>query len=134
MGEEFTVSTSKRQQIVDITEKVKKIAKKSGVKDGLCNVYTPHATCAVLINENWDPNVMEDILECLDKLVPAGKWRHDKVDNNGASHIKSSILGPSETVHISGGRLILGRWQDIMLADFDGPKERNVIVEIIEKK
>jgi secondary thiamine-phosphate synthase enzyme len=133
MGEKFTVSTGKKQEIVDITEKVREIVKKSGVKQGLCNVYTPHATCAVMINENWDPNIMVDILECLDKIAPHGKWRHDSVDSNGAAHIKSSIIGPSETVHIDGGKLVLGRWQDIMLADFDGPRERGVIVEILKK-
>ena len=133
MGEEFTVSTGKKQEIVDITENVKGIVEKSGVKDGLCIVYTPHATCAVLINENWDPNVMIDIIECMNKLVPQGKWKHDDVDNNGASHIKSAIIGPSETIIIRGKKLVLGKWQDIMLADFDGPKERTVIIETIEK-
>ena len=133
MGEEFTVSTGKKQEIVDITENVKGIVEKSGVKDGLCIVYTPHATCAVLINENWDPNVMLDIIECLDKIVPQGKWKHDDVDNNDASHIKSAVIGPSETIIIRDKKLVLGKWQDIMLADFDGPKERSVLVETIEK-
>ena len=132
--EKITVSTGKPQQIVDITEKVKNIAKKSGAKEGICLVYTPHATCAVMVNENWDPNIMIDIIDSLSSLVPAGKWRHDKVDNNGAAHIKASIIGPSETIPLKQGSLLLGRWQDIMLADFDGPKEREVFVEIIEKK
>lgn len=128
--EEFTVSTSKSQELVDITNQVKKIVKESKIKEGICNVYVPHATCGVLINENYDPNVMEDIIECLAKVVPEGKWRHDRVDNNGASHIKSAIIGPSEAIPIKDGELLLGTWQDIMLADFDGPKQRRVIVTI----
>ena len=128
--EEFTVSTSKKYDIVDITEKVGKIVAKSKIKEGLCNIYVPHATCAVMVNENYDENVKDDILECLSKLVPEGKWKHDKVDSNGAAHIKSSIIGPSQTVPVRDSKLLLGRWQDIMLADFDGPRERTVIVTI----
>jgi secondary thiamine-phosphate synthase enzyme len=131
--EKITVSTENPQQIVDITSEVKKIVKKSGIKEGVCFIYTPHATCAVMINENWDPNIMLDILDALESAVPAGKWRHDKVDNNGAAHIKASIIGPSEAVPVNGGALLLGKWQDIMLADFDGPRKREVIVNITGK-
>jgi secondary thiamine-phosphate synthase enzyme len=130
---EFSVSTGKKYDMVDVTEQVKKIVKDSKIKEGVCTVYVPHATCAVLINENYDPNVMEDVLDAMAKLVPEGKWRHDKVDNNGAAHIKSAIIGPSETVPVKNGELLLGTWQDIMLADFDGPKQRKVIVEIVGK-
>ncbi|MBW2966256.1 secondary thiamine-phosphate synthase enzyme YjbQ [Candidatus Woesearchaeota archaeon] len=132
MIKEFTIESSKIE-IIDITEQTKKIVKESKVKEGICVVYTAHATCAVMINENWDPNIMDDILEALDKLIPQGKWRHDKVDNNGAAHIKASIIGPSETIPIKDGKLTLGQWQDIMLADFDGPRQRKVIVEILKK-
>lgn len=129
----ITVSTEKGQQIVDITDEVRKVVAKSKAKEGLCCVYTPHATCAVMVNENWDPNIMIDIIDSLNSLVPEGKWKHDKVDNNGAAHIKASIIGPSEIVPISNGDLLLGEWQDIMLADFNGPRERRVIVDIIKK-
>ncbi len=132
--EKITVSTKKPQQIVDITGDVKKIVKKSKVNEGFCYVYTPHATCAVMINENWDKNIMLDILDSLSSMIPEGKWRHDKVDNNGASHIKSAIVGPSEIVPVKNNELMLGRWQDIMLADFDGPRQREVFIDVIEKK
>ena len=132
--EKITVSTEKPQQIVDITGDVKKIVKKSKVNEGFCYVYTPHATCAVMINENWDKNIMLDILDSLSSMIPEGKWRHDKADNNGASHIKSSIIGPSEIVPVKNNELMLGRWQDIMLADFDGPRQREVFIDVIEKK
>lgn len=130
--ERLTISTQKQQQIVDITDGVKEIVSKSKVNKGVCIIYAPHATCAVMINENYDPNVMLDIIDALDKVAPQGKWRHDKVDNNGAAHIKSAIIGPSESVPVSDGKLMLGKWQDIMLADFDGPRERHVFVKLIE--
>ena len=132
--EKITVSTEKPQQIIDITEDVRKIVQKSKANEGFCYVYTPHATCAVMINENWDKNIMLDILECLSSTIPEGKWRHDKVDSNGAAHIKASIIGPSEIVPVKGNKLMLGRWQDIMLADFDGPRQREILVDVIEKK
>ena len=130
MQEEFTIKTSKKQQIVDITEKIKNLVKNSKVKEGICLVYVPHATCAVMINENYDPNVMDDLLNSLNKLIPDGKWLHDSVDGNGAAHIKSAILGPSETIPIKDSELQLGQWQDIMLCDFDGPRQRKIIVTI----
>jgi len=130
MSHEFNITTTKKQSIIDITSEVKDIIKNSKIVNGICLVYVPHATCAIIINENYDPNVMVDILDCLDTLVPSGKWRHDTVDNNGAAHIKSALLGPNETIPIKNGQLLLGRWQDIMLCDFDGPRERKVIVTL----
>lgn len=131
---EITVSTSKRQELVDITDKVKKFVGDSKVKEGVCSIFTPHATASIMINENHDPNVCLDIIECLNKLVPNGKWKHDCVDNNADSHIKSSIVGCSQTVPIKDGKLMLGTWQAIMLADFDGPRERKIIISICEEK
>ncbi|MBW2981131.1 secondary thiamine-phosphate synthase enzyme YjbQ [Candidatus Woesearchaeota archaeon] len=130
MQKEITVSTSKKEELVDITDEVKRIVADSKVKEGLCNVYVPHATAAVTLNENADPNVMVDIVNALDKVVPQGKWLHDRVDGNGDSHIKSAIVGPSETIPIKDGKLLLGTWQDIMLCDFDGPRQRRVIITI----
>lgn len=127
---EFSVRTKKRQEMVDITGKVGDLVKQSGASDGICLVYVPHATAAVAINENADPNVCDDILEALAGLVPDGKWRHDRIDNNAAAHIKATLLGPSEAVPIRAGRLRLGTWQSLMLVELDGPRERTVIVEI----
>lgn len=128
----FTINSTKRQEVIDITDKVKELV--SDVKDGICVVYVPHATAAVIINENWDPNINDDFLDCLSSLAPSGKWRHDKVDGNGDAHIKAAIVGPSETVLVKEGQLLLGRWQNIMVADFDGPKERKVVVEVVESR
>ena len=86
-----------------------------------------------LINENYDPNVMADIINSLNILIPEGKWIHDSIDGNGTAHIKSAIIGPSETIPVKDGSLKLGRWQSIMLADFDGPRTRTIIIQIIGK-
>lgn len=130
MVEEFSIRTSKRQEIVDITDQVKQIVKKSKVKDGFAVVYTPHATAAITINENYDPNVCDDIINALNKLVPAGVWKHDRVDSNADAHIKSAIIGPSQTIPVKDGKLTLGTWQSIMLAAFDGPRNRRVVVVV----
>jgi secondary thiamine-phosphate synthase enzyme len=128
---ELYFSSSKKQEILGITAEVVRIVKTSGVKDGICHVFTPHATAAVTVNENADPNVCLDIIDALDYTFPAGKWRHDNIDNNAAAHIKASIIGPSESVPIKDGNLQLGPWQDIFLCDFDGPRKRKVIITLI---
>lgn len=93
-------------------------------------MFVPHATAAVTINENADPNIGEDLQEALGKLIPEGIWRHDRIDDNAAAHIKAAIIGPSETVPVKNGKLVLGTWQSIMLMEFDGPRERRVIVQL----
>jgi len=128
--QEFYVKSSGKYQMIDITAKVAEIVKKGPVKDGLCCVYTPHATAAIAINENADPNVCEDVLDALSKLIPEGIWRHDRIDDNAAAHIKAAILGPSETIPVKDGRLLLGTWQAVMLVELDGPRERKVLVEV----
>ena len=120
----------KTLEMIDITQQVADEVRQMGVKDGLCLVFVPHATAAVVINENADPNVCQDILDAMGRLVPEGAWRHDRIDNNAAAHIKATILGPSETVPVRGGALRLGTWQSLMLVEFDGPRDRTVIVEV----
>ena len=123
--------TINKYQVIDITDKVKAEVKKSKIKNGLCIIYCPHATAAVVINESWDPEIGDDLLEALSNLIPEGKWRHDRIDNNAAAHIKAAILGPSETVLIRNGELVLGRWQNIFFVELDGPRERReIIVEV----
>jgi len=127
---ELSIRTRKKQDMVDITSRVADVVKQSGIGDGMCLVYVPHATAAVVINENADPNVCEDILDALAGLIPDGKWRHDRIDDNAAAHIKATILGPSETLPVKSGRLRLGTWQSILLVELDGPRERTLIVEV----
>jgi len=128
---EFAVSSSREQELIDITTQVEELASKSGIKDGLCNVYVPHATAAIMVNENADPNITLDIIDALNETVRQSGWRHDLIDNNAAAHIKASIVGPSETIPVKDGKLMLGTWQDIFLCDFDGPKNRRVVVSVV---
>ena len=125
------ISTSKRQETIDITSDVNGIVQKSKIKDGICNVFAAHATAAIIVNENYDPNICLDLLDALDKIIPKGALRHDKVDGNADAHIKSAILGPGETVPIKDGSLMLGKWQSLMLVELDGPRERKVIISVV---
>jgi secondary thiamine-phosphate synthase enzyme len=127
---DLTIHTRKTQEMIDITAQVAEVVQRAGVANGLCMVYVPHATAAIVINENADPNVCQDIMDALARIVPEGAWRHDRIDNNAAAHIKATILGPSETVPVQEGRLRLGTWQSLMLVEFDGPRDRSVIVEV----
>jgi secondary thiamine-phosphate synthase enzyme len=130
MQTDLTVRTTRKYETVDLTADVARVVTESGLDEGLCSVYVPHATAAVVINENADPNLCLDILDALGQLVPEGRWRHDRIDDNGAAHIKAAILGPGETVPVRGGRLLLGTWQAIMLVELDGPRTRRVIVTV----
>ena len=126
------VATQRARQLVDITEQARRQVERSGIKQGTCALYAQGATAALMVQENDDPNIALDVLDCLDALVPAGKWRHDRVDNNGASHIQAGLVGPSETIPIRDVRLGLSTWQNIFLCDFDGPRSvRSVLVTII---
>ena len=132
MQGEILLSSSKKQELIDITEKINSIIKKSKIKYGICNIFAAHATAAIIINENYDPNICLDLLDALNKLIPAGIWRHDKIDGNADAHIKSAILGPSETIPIKKSKLDLGQWQSCMFAELDGPRSRRrIIVTVI---
>jgi len=122
--------SAQRTQVIDITREVGEVVRESALAEGLCNVYVAHATAAIVINENDDPNLCLDLLDALDKLIPEGVWRHDRIDGNGAAHLKSAILGPGETIPVRDGKLVLGRWQAIMLVDLDGPRDRQVVVTV----
>ena len=127
---EIHVKTGRKNQIIDITTQISEMVQNSGVSEGICCIYTPHTTAAITINENDDPNVCEDVLDALAKLIPEGVWRHDRVDNNAAAHIKAAIIGPSEAIPVSDGKLLLGTWQAVMLVELDGPRQRRVIVDV----
>ena len=127
---ELRVQTRSAREMVDLTAQVAEIVEQDGRDEGLCSVYVSHATAAIVVNENDDPNVCVDTLDALDKLIPAGVWRHDRVDGNAASHIQAAILGPGETIPIRAGRLQLGTWQAIMLVELDGPRNRRVLVTL----
>ena len=126
---QFTLQTSGRSQLIDITSRVREAVTASGIREGLCTIFIPHTTAAVTINENADPDVVRDFLYELDKIVPwQDGYRH--AEGNSAAHLKSSLIGVSEQVFIENGRLMLGTWQGIYFCEFDGPRTRRVLVRI----
>jgi secondary thiamine-phosphate synthase enzyme len=126
------VETRRARELVDITAAARAEVRKSGVSDGLCALYAHGATAALMVQENDDPNLALDVLDCLDALVPAGRWRHDRIDDNGAAHIQAGIVGPSESIPVRDGDLALSTWQNVFLCDFDGPRRlRRVLVTIV---
>ncbi len=131
MLESFNVVTSRRNEIIDVTSKVREIVKKSKVKSGICVVYTPHTTAAITVNEHADPAVATDIESFLNKLVPPNAgYRH--LEGNSDSHIKTTLVSPSMTLIVENGELLLGTWQGIFFCEFDGPRTRKVFVKVIE--
>jgi secondary thiamine-phosphate synthase enzyme len=133
MQKSFQISTNKHNGLFDITNKVKAIIKESKIESGLVNVYVQGATAGIMIQENWDDSVQNDVIDLLQKLIPAGIWQHDAQDNNGDSHLKAGIVGPSETIPIINGKMGLSTWQNIFLCEFDGPREKRIIVVSVIK-
>jgi secondary thiamine-phosphate synthase enzyme len=131
MMKEISVKTSSRVEMIDITHLVEKVVSESKIKSGLCIIYVPHTTAAVTINENADPSVRTDITSELNKIVPFDD-NYAHLEGNAAAHIKASIIGPSETILVNGGSLVLGTWQGIYFCEFDGPRNRKVMIKIIE--
>ena len=132
MREIINLATQRREELVDITNQVAAAVSASGVRNGLVNVYAQGATAAVMIQENWDESVQDDVVALLAKLIPRGVWRHDAQDGNGDSHLKSGLVGPSETIPIIEGRMGLSRWQNIFFCEFDGPRaDRKVVVTVL---
>lgn len=130
--EEIRVRTGARSDMVNITGNVRDIVEKSGVRDGLAVVFVPHTTAGITINENADPDVVRDILMKLDKIVTEDRdYRH--YEGNSSAHIKALMTGSSVTVILKEGRMVLGTWQGIYLCEYDGPRNRTVYAEIVEK-
>jgi secondary thiamine-phosphate synthase enzyme len=129
----LSVKTSARTELIDITSKIARLVKESGVSEGLCMLYVPHTTAAVTINESADPSVKEDILMILNQIVPwDANYRHG--EGNSPAHVKSTLVGASETVAIENGSLVLGTWQGIFFCEFDGPRTRKVHVRITAER
>ena len=129
---EFKVKTPERVALVDITADVNRALAESGTHDGLCNLFVPHTTASIIISENWDPDVTSDMLTQLQLMVPreAG-YKHS--EGNSQAHILSVMLSTSINVPVHDGKLALGRWQSVMLAEFDGPRERSVYVSVVPR-
>jgi secondary thiamine-phosphate synthase enzyme len=129
MVKQFTVRTTSTTQFIDITREVKQVVNESGLEEGFCLVYIPHTTAAVTVNEAADPAVVEDILMEINKVIPfSDRYRH--MEGNSAAHIKAGLFGTSCTLPIMQNRLMLGTWQGIYFCEFDGPRQRQVIVTV----
>jgi len=136
MRQTITVRTRQRSELVEITHAVEAVVAQSATMSGLCVVYCPHTTAAVCINENADPDVRRDVTAFLERLIPEGgspvlPRPFDHNEGNSDSHIKSILTGPSVTLIIENGRLALGQWQGVYLAEFDGPRAREVWVKVM---
>lgn len=130
MIKNINVKTGSRTEFIDITSGIQEIVDESGVTNGVCYIYVPHTTAAVTINEGADPSVVTDIVSTLNKLIPhSANYLH--MEGNSDAHIKTSLVGSSETVIIEGGKLLLGTWQAIFFCEFDGARHRRVTVKII---
>lgn len=124
------LKTVRRTELQDITAKVQALVSESGCVSGVCHVYVPHTTAGVAINEGYDPDVARDVEAALDRLIPhTGPYRH--AEGNSDSHIKTILVGSSETIFIENARLALGRWQTVFFCEFDGPRHREVHVKIV---
>jgi secondary thiamine-phosphate synthase enzyme len=130
MIEQFTLSTSSRNQLIDVTDIVSDYVQRSGVKSGICLVYTPHTTAAITINENADPSVRSDIIRKLTDIFPQND-DYDHSEGNSDAHLKSSVVGCSQTLLIEDGSLLLGTWQGIYFCEFDGPRRRQYFVKVL---
>lgn len=129
MIHQIEVRTTKRAEFVDITPKIQTIVRESGVQAGLCVVHAPHTTAGLTLNENADPDVAHDIHDKLSELAPhAGRYAH--LEGNADAHIKASLMGFNLTLLVEKGRLVLGTWQGVYLAEFDGPRSRRVLVKV----
>ncbi len=127
----ISIKTNNRCDMADITSEIQKIVSASGITSGIVVVHVPHTTAAVTINENADPDVIHDILLTLDEMYPQNRRGYRHGEGNSDAHIKSSLFGPSLTVIIEDGELVLGTWQGIYFCEFDGPRFRKCIVKIM---
>ncbi len=131
MIKQITVKSREQVEFINITAQIKEVVTASGIKDGLVFLFVPHTTAAVTINENADPDVVTDMTNSLDKLIPhQDNYRH--YEGNSAAHLKSSLIGASEAVAITSGTLQLGTWQGIYFCEFDGPRTRKLHIKVLE--
>ena len=132
MIRQLRVKTNARTELVDVTQGVQRLVSESGIRSGVCYIYVPHTTAAITINENSDPNVGRDLLKELNKVIPfEDNYGHS--EGNSAAHIKSSLIGVSRAILVEEARLALGTWQALFFCEFDGPRDRKVMVKVIKE-
>ena len=128
---ELKVRSHQREQMIEFTDEVRRKLEESGAREGVCFLYVQHTTAGLTVNENADPDVPSDMLHALRTLLPQHGMNFRHGEENSDAHIKASLTGPSVTVPFADGELLLGRWQGIFLCEFDGPRERKVIMKIM---
>ena len=125
----FIVRSLSRTQFINIDQQIQEIVTNDSIQEGICTIFIPHTTAAVTINENADPDVVRDMSVGMEKLIPYKDGYHH-LEGNSDAHIKSSLFGTSLTVIIADGQLVLGTWQSIYFCEFDGPRQRKVLVKL----
>ena len=131
MLHELSVRTNAQECLVEITDQIAQAVRESGVVSGVALLYIPHTTCGLTIQENADPGVQHDMLLLLRQIAPRNDPRYRHIEDNSASHLQASAMGFSQFVFVENGRLVLGRWQTVYLAEFDGPRTRRVLVKVL---
>ena len=125
---QLQVQTHAKSELQDITSQAQQAVTDSGVQEGICQVFVPHTTAGLTLNENWDPDVRGDLVRALAVMVPDVPYHHG--EGNSPAHLMSTLVGASETLLVSEGKLVLGSWQGLYLAEFDGPRRRRVLLSI----
>jgi secondary thiamine-phosphate synthase enzyme len=128
---EIEVRTRARNEFQDITSQVQQAVGRSGVQEGVCHLFVPHTTAALTLNENWDRDVRGDLVRAVEALIPEVPYHHS--EGNSPAHLMSTLVGASETLLVRGGRTVLGSWQGVYLAEFDGPRRRRVLLRITDE-
>jgi secondary thiamine-phosphate synthase enzyme len=132
--DEFEVTTTKRKEVIDITDRIEKIVSKSKIENGICLIFLLHATAAIILEED-EPRLMKDIEDSIEKLFPAGAgYRHDEIDDNADAHLASGFIGQSRVYPIKDGKVVRGTWQHSLLVELDGPRRREVFVTVIGER
>lgn len=131
MIERIKVAADNRTQFVDITGAVNDAIQRMGADEGICHLFVQHTTAGIVVNENADPDVAKDMLAWLDRTVPQNNTDYRHAEGNSPAHIKSTLVGQSATIPVEGGRLALGTWQGVYLAEFDGPRQRTVVISLL---
>jgi secondary thiamine-phosphate synthase enzyme len=129
MIRELEVQTRRHSDLHDITAEVQQAVSDSRVSEGVCHLFVPHTTAGLTLNENWDPDVRGDLMRALEAIVPDVTFRHG--EGNSPAHLLAALLGAGQTLLVRGGRLVLGSWQGVYLAEFDGPRRRRVVVKVL---
>lgn len=128
--ETFSIKTRSGMEIVDVTELVEEAVRKSGIREGICLIHLPHATAALIANEN-EAGLIRDIMRKIREEFVRDGWEHDRIDDNAHAHLASAFLGASKAFPVSSGKLVRGTWQRILLLELDGPRERRVVVTVV---